>query len=464
MKKILIALLILLPGILIGQVVLETELTNVYVNEIIDLKVTVPGKDIQAPIRLDIANNSYKIIDKSVKQSFMYDAVNDIPYDYVIYELQVVLLEEGIATFTSTVKHEVSNEVKISAEKPSLDLTNRLPILITSISDNELYVNEVGYLKNTIFDNNYIYRTPYTRPLMDLKANTLDVPLNKRILIGDEIKKYKIVSAFSFSSDEPGTYTIPESYIVYENKKMIVPSYDITVKELPEKLSSKVLIGKNLDIEFRNLKSKYVNRSNIDFEIVVKGDLNLYNLNSLSNYISMPSYLRESIESRSEKIRDGKMLQVVVFRYRGTVSGPTGIKIDPISIPLFNTDTGEIENITTSKIRVPGTISLLFLYLALFLITAITVALIFFTIVIVKRKKKNDPSNAEDLTTLTSSFDLSKRESEIFIILVNGKSTKEIAEELYISPETVKKHIQSILKKTDTKSRLELIAMVNSRV
>lgn len=51
---------------------------------------------------------------------------------------------------------------------------------------------------------------------------------------------------------------------------------------------------------------------------------------------------------------------------------------------------------------------------------------------------------------------LSFREQEVLEHLVQGKSYKEIAVELSISTETVKKHASNIYKKTDTHNKFEL--------
>ena len=54
---------------------------------------------------------------------------------------------------------------------------------------------------------------------------------------------------------------------------------------------------------------------------------------------------------------------------------------------------------------------------------------------------------------------LSKREHEIFILLADGKSTKEVANQLFISPRTVEKHKYTIMKKLAIASQSELIKL-----
>ena len=52
---------------------------------------------------------------------------------------------------------------------------------------------------------------------------------------------------------------------------------------------------------------------------------------------------------------------------------------------------------------------------------------------------------------------LTKREREIFELLISNKSTKEIAERLYISEKTVRNHISNVMLKLDVKGRAKAV-------
>ncbi|MDA3128966.1 LuxR C-terminal-related transcriptional regulator [Aliibacillus thermotolerans] len=58
---------------------------------------------------------------------------------------------------------------------------------------------------------------------------------------------------------------------------------------------------------------------------------------------------------------------------------------------------------------------------------------------------------------------LTKREREVFELLVQNKTTKEIAQELFISEKTVRNHISNAMQKLGVKGRsqavIELIRM-----
>ncbi len=61
-----------------------------------------------------------------------------------------------------------------------------------------------------------------------------------------------------------------------------------------------------------------------------------------------------------------------------------------------------------------------------------------------------------------SKYDLSERELEVLRDLTRNLTNEEIAEDLQISPHTVKRHIENMLAKTGFKSRVDLA--VNARV
>jgi DNA-binding CsgD family transcriptional regulator len=59
-------------------------------------------------------------------------------------------------------------------------------------------------------------------------------------------------------------------------------------------------------------------------------------------------------------------------------------------------------------------------------------------------------------------YGLSERESEVLELLNMGQSNMQIAAELSISENTVKRHVNNIFKKTDTQSRHEIIYKISN--
>ena len=56
-------------------------------------------------------------------------------------------------------------------------------------------------------------------------------------------------------------------------------------------------------------------------------------------------------------------------------------------------------------------------------------------------------------------YGLSKREEEIVLKIMEGKSNKAIAKDLFIEEGTVKNHLNNIYKKTKVSRRLELVSI-----
>lgn len=83
---------------------------------------------------------------------------------------------------------------------------------------------------------------------------------------------------------------------------------------------------------------------------------------------------------------------------------------------------------------------------------------------------KNDPLKirssqvaTEEAVEMTAKrYELSARETEVLILLNRGLSNPQIAGELSISENTVKRHVNNIFRKTETQSRHEIIVKVSN--
>lgn len=65
----------------------------------------------------------------------------------------------------------------------------------------------------------------------------------------------------------------------------------------------------------------------------------------------------------------------------------------------------------------------------------------------------------ENLNAIAAAHNLTLREKEIILLVYKGYNNAEIAEELFISQNTVKHHVYNIFKKMNVKNRVELICM-----
>ena len=68
-----------------------------------------------------------------------------------------------------------------------------------------------------------------------------------------------------------------------------------------------------------------------------------------------------------------------------------------------------------------------------------------------------------NLNEIANQFKLSKRETEIFMMITEGKNNKEIQDELFISYHTVKNHVYNIFQKMNVKNRYQLINHISKK-
>jgi DNA-binding CsgD family transcriptional regulator len=64
--------------------------------------------------------------------------------------------------------------------------------------------------------------------------------------------------------------------------------------------------------------------------------------------------------------------------------------------------------------------------------------------------------NKESLEALYKKYNISKREQEVIVLVCEGKTNKQIEDQLFISLQTVKDHITRIYRKTGVRNRVQL--------
>ena len=68
-------------------------------------------------------------------------------------------------------------------------------------------------------------------------------------------------------------------------------------------------------------------------------------------------------------------------------------------------------------------------------------------------------NDIDEFTVLKNAFNITKRESEVFLWLAKGKTNREIAMILGMSPRTVNKHLEQLFKKIEVDNRTSAAAM-----
>lgn len=77
-----------------------------------------------------------------------------------------------------------------------------------------------------------------------------------------------------------------------------------------------------------------------------------------------------------------------------------------------------------------------------------------------KLEKKIKKKRSQLLEKAGQKFQLTEREKELLKLLIEGKNNQEIAQNLFISINTVKKHLSHIFNKTEVHSRTELVSLI----
>ena len=138
-----------------------------------------------------------------------------------------------------------------------------------------------------------------------------------------------------------------------------------------------------------------------------------------------------------------------------------------------------VNNVTAAAIT-GGSLSLLssnnnilIIIVELILFTAISIVMLIYTVkrneitAVPKQTKTQEetkPNDEERLSIITDSYTLTQREAEVFKLLVTtDNDLQTIADEMYISKRTLERHISSIYKKTQAKSRIGLLTIFNNK-
>ena len=94
------------------------------------------------------------------------------------------------------------------------------------------------------------------------------------------------------------------------------------------------------------------------------------------------------------------------------------------------------------------------------IITASVVELFFVFREIIRNKREEETTPNDPVAGIAEKYGLTPREKDVFILLAEGKSAKEIAEELFISDGTVRVHTHNLYQKLGISKRSQIYQMV----
>ena len=73
--------------------------------------------------------------------------------------------------------------------------------------------------------------------------------------------------------------------------------------------------------------------------------------------------------------------------------------------------------------------------------------------------KEENGTASKALALFSSKYGLSAREQAVLLLLTEGADTASVCERLYISENTLKTHVRQILRKTEARNRVSLVAL-----
>lgn len=76
--------------------------------------------------------------------------------------------------------------------------------------------------------------------------------------------------------------------------------------------------------------------------------------------------------------------------------------------------------------------------------------------IIIERQVERSVSESADVPALEQ-FNLTQRERDVLLLILQGKSNMEIADQLFLSVSTVKTHVSNLFVKMDVKSRMQVM-------
>lgn len=207
----------------------------------------------------------------------------------------------------------------------------------------------------------------------------------------------------------------------------------------------------------------------IDASFVITGDISLETIRDLNDFISTPKNLDVTISQPKLFWSDRTVLRQLEIRFSGEVHSFLGQELGRLELPYMDSASGEVRQLTVDFGRIEGLVQPVQLWgFIAFMLVAGMIALFGvrrWIAVLRKPKVRVDPPSEAELALsmhkFVDDFGLTQREREILTILIQGKSAKDIADQLYIAPETARKHIKNIFRKTDTHNRFEVYVKFN---
>lgn len=475
----------------IDKAILEFDKEWVYQYEQIVLDFRVEGTQNVNSVEIELIaiEGKIDILNNRVTSGFSYDVINDIAIDFVDSEFTIMPLDSENVVLKVVVKDLYNNltlesnilqiETKAQPAQDNPEPINRETVNL-HLMNNEIYQGEEALLLVEVFSDDYVQNMEAIRlNNLPLEIKYMEESDKKEIYYQGIIGNLYTLPVMIYT-DKIGIVNIPTQEITIDIKDKIsnevrtvtlfTNPIELVVIERPVESASNI-VASQLSISLTRYPEKILKNEDFQFLVVIESDGSLDSISSLNNFFDGRTELSEKLVDRNKKYDGNKTTYILTFEYGMVSNSLVGISIPDLKIPYFNTSTGEESELIYEFPKIMGNIDAVMFWAFIFVVLGISVITSIFIVVYIKKNKGNkgkdlaiDDKNMSNFLTFVDKFNLTQREKDILKILIEGKSTKNIAETLYISPETAKKHINNIMKKTETHSRYEIYVLLNKYI
>lgn len=460
----------------IQDVILSTKTDEVYLHEYCEIDIEIIGASHKSDIELVITSEDNEIVvkEQNKQYSFVDNTINNIRYTTVDLQQRIVPLTTGdialnVKVIDKTCEPHTVIEKTLNLKVHGKPLRNSPENFITyRINNTVFYVDEEIQLFYEVFSKDTCIST--RKDFLKIDNINYGNAIGNRYINLDPVDSYArdLIQITSLPTalityTHPGEYNIPaltgtfdfldSNHNIYQSE-LSCPEIPIKIIERP-KVENELFIGKDFGIK----KFELINEPN-SFIISISGTGNLKDIESLQGYFSIGNNFIEHKLGYYKTLENGHIISLIEFKYTDINNEQYSTQLPTIKIPIFDTQVGATRYIKF----IPGKNRKIF-YILIIIISSVIIALIAYgSISIFKGNRINNMEHShkkEISIEFEKRFNFTNREKEVLKLLLEGKSPVQISELLFISPETAKKHINNIYKKSNVHSRYELMDKFN---
>lgn len=411
-------------------------------------------------VTLRIKGGEFNLLDSRVNNSYSYDLNAESGDSFLNYTYELYLLDEGEYNFYADLLYEDATEEVTD----SIDFTVlKKPELLA-----ESFINVWSVDNNISMDDAYSCLIEvFSNGKNQISEN--DISLNS--IVTGRVLDSLPTRTILYNSTEYSIYSYPFiGKFREEGDKYLLRDIDRETIQAPvvvtKSSSYSGMTSHNLDYKISNISSSAKRGEKVTFYIELTSN-NFFDATvDMLEELKLPNYLMKKVTPPIFKWDGDRVVVKQEHYFHGINLGFFGLKIPSLSLPYFNSSLNEEQILELSSIVIPGNLHSLAVIVFIVLLAIIGFATYLFITYSVRKAKNKSETNGstevevdEYIEEFAKEYNLTPREKDIFNVLINGKSTKEIADTLYISPDTAKKHINNIMKKTSIHSRIELVVL-----